>query len=381
MGLFQRLAHVHAEFLILGNDVEARRVRRYIRRVIEEYVRISTVPNKIFIQFPGERIRIHSAEIQEGMIAATYRFKNREQLTRLAVGFRLPAFFVLPSGGYRFHREELLLIVLERCALGQRLLDLQQKYKIHHATISRGINYFAEWMQTNWGYLLRDNFEFWGDYLEESKNAIKEKMMSHYQFDVDAYEEEEFKVSMFIDCTIIPTSRTGGGPMNQGIFAQRYPYMVQEAFYNGWKKCHGIKKQSISLANGMAFQVSKGYSCRRHDLHILDETEIDFRLVELTAEKPQNEQYICYGDSAYPQMQRISCKRDGDEHTDYNAVMNGCRECIEWMYGDLTRYWKVIGKKNAFHLLTEFQKADNLMDLCFQFNNAWNTMNHNQTSQ
>ena len=63
MGLFQRLAHVHAEFLILGNDVEARRVREYIRRVIEEYVCISTVPNKIFIQFPGERIRIHSAEI------------------------------------------------------------------------------------------------------------------------------------------------------------------------------------------------------------------------------------------------------------------------------------------------------------------------------
>ena len=30
MGLFQRLAHVHAEFLIVGNDVEARRVKRYI---------------------------------------------------------------------------------------------------------------------------------------------------------------------------------------------------------------------------------------------------------------------------------------------------------------------------------------------------------------
>jgi hypothetical protein len=67
-------------------------------------------------------------------------------------------------------------------------------------------------------------------------------MLSHYDFDVEAHDQEEFKVSMFIDCTIIPSSRTGGGPMNAGIFAQRYPYIVQEAFYNGWKKCHGIKK-------------------------------------------------------------------------------------------------------------------------------------------
>lgn len=304
MALFRRLQRVHAEFINVGNDVDARRVRRFIRRAIEEYVNISTVPRKIYIQYAGDRIRIDSPEIQDGMIAADYRFKTRNQLTRLAVGFQLPAFFVLPCGGYRFHGEELLLIALERCSLGKRYLDLQQKYKIHHATICRGVNYFAEWMQENWGYLLRDNIEFWGEYLEESKDAIKAKMLSHYNFDVEAHDQEEFKVSMFIDCTIIPSSRTGGGPMNAGIFAQRYPYIVQEAFYNGWKKCHGIKKQSIGLANGMAFQVSKGYSCRRHDLHILDESDIDARLVELTSERPADEHFTCYGDSAYPQMQK-----------------------------------------------------------------------------
>jgi hypothetical protein len=43
--------------------------------------------------------------------------------------------------------------------------------------------------------------------------------------------------------------------------------------------------------------------------------------------------------------------------------------------------WRVIGRKNAFHLLTGFETADDLMKLCFTFNNAWNTMNHNETSQ
>lgn len=113
-----------------------------------------------------------------------------------------------------------------------------------------------------------------------------------------AHGQEEFRVSMFIDCTIIPSSRTGGGSLNAGIFTERFPYIVQEAFCNGWK-------------NGMAFQVSKGFSCRRHDLHILDETDI---LVRLTLEEPPD--LTCYGDSAYPQMQRITCKIEGDKHSD-----------------------------------------------------------------
>jgi hypothetical protein len=202
MALFRRLQRVHAEFINVGNDVDARRVRRFIRRAIEEYVNISTVPRKIHIQYAGDS-RIDSPEIQDGMIAADRRFKTRNQLTRLAVGFDLPAFFVLPCGGYRFHGEELLLIALERCSFGERYLDLQQKYKIHYETICRGANYFAEWMRENWGYLLRDNLEFWSECQEESKDAIKAKMLLHYYFDVEAHDQEEFKVSMFIDCTTV----------------------------------------------------------------------------------------------------------------------------------------------------------------------------------
>ena len=53
MALFRRLQRVHAEFINVGNDVEARRVRRFIRRVIKEYVNISTVPQKITFSMQG----------------------------------------------------------------------------------------------------------------------------------------------------------------------------------------------------------------------------------------------------------------------------------------------------------------------------------------
>ena len=67
-------------------------------------------------------------------------------------------------------------------------------------------------------------------------------------------------------------------------------------------------------------------------MHLLDDSNTDDRLVELTADDDPSEQYTCYGNSAYPQTQRITCSRDGVEFSDLKKAMNGCRESIEWMY-------------------------------------------------
>jgi hypothetical protein len=64
-------------------------------------------------------------------------------------------------------------------------------------------------MNENWGYLLRDNFEFWVENLEESRDAIKAKMLSQYDYDVDA-NMADFLVLLFIDCTIIPSWGANG---------------------------------------------------------------------------------------------------------------------------------------------------------------------------
>jgi hypothetical protein len=356
--------------LVANNaGVAARRTRRLMKMVIAEYVRASTIEIPVYIRFAGERLRIDSASIEDEKIEVDYRFKTRAQIRTFYEC--ILAVFVIPEVGYRFHGEELLLLALERCATGARYVDFQEKYHVYHGTICRGINYFAKWMNEKWGYLLRDNFAFWKRHLRASNLAIKEKLFTKYNFNCNERLGEDFIVAMFIDCTIIPTCRPGGGPMAPGPDAPRYPYLIQEAYYNGWKKAHGIKKQAIGLANGMAFQVSEGYSCRRHDLHLLGESDVDDRLFDLTLRDASSEQYTCFGDSAY------QLHRDGDEYSDYNKAMNGCRELIEWMFRDLCQYWK----KNAFKLLLGFEKADNLIDLCFNFGNAWNAMNCNLCSQ
>lgn len=201
------------------------------------------------------------------------------------------------------------MIALERCANGTRLIDLQQKFHIHHDVIGKALHEIASWMQNNWGYLIHDNTEFWAPYLEASCNAIMRKMSEQYDVDVEGMDDlgRGFRIAFF---------RTPGR------FAERFPLLVQESFYSGWARVHGIKKQGMGMVNGMAFNVSKGYSCRRNDMHLLGDTDMNSKLEEAT-------EYMCFGDSAYPHMTRITSRNYVEEFEDINRALMGCRISIE----------------------------------------------------
>lgn len=360
----------------LGNPGAARRMWRMVKSCVRKLVSIMTIPEYIKVRYHGERLRIDSESIQEAMIGVTYRFKSRQQLRELYTCLEIPEWFRLPDGGHKIHGEELLLMALERCIHGTRLIDLQQKYHIFHSVIGKSLNVFARWMQDNWGYLIHDNTEFWVPYLEDSRNAIVRKMREHYDVEVEDIDDQGrgFKIALFIDCMIIASSRTGGGPMTPGKFAERFPLLVQESFYSGWARVHGVKKQGMGMANGMAFNISKGYSCRRHDMHLLGDTDMNSKLEEVT-------DFMCFGDSAYPHMSRITSRNNLDEFEDINRALNGCRISIEWMFRDIAVFWKLVAMKDILKLLDGFINCDNLIDLCFIFNNAHNCMNGNETAQ
>ena len=91
--------------------------------------------------------------------------------------------------------------------------------------------------------------------------------------------------------------------------------------------------------------------------------------------------FICFGDSAYPHMSRITSRNNVDLFNEINAGLNGCRITIEWMFRDLTIMWKLVASKDILKLLGGFVQCDNLIDLCFIFCNAHNCMNSNEISQ
>ena len=60
-----------------------------------------------------------------------------------------------------------------------------------------------------------------------------------------SFNEDEFNIVGFIDCTVIATSRPGGGPVSDGVGSRRNPGNIQRAFFNGWKHHHGVKLQTV----------------------------------------------------------------------------------------------------------------------------------------
>ena len=84
-------------------------------------------------------------------------------------------------------------------------------------------------MQTHWGYLIHDNLVFWKPHLKRSADAIRTKLMTQYNLEVNAVDAEEhpFEIVGFIDCNVTNVSRPGGGPMGAGAFARRWPRAIQ----------------------------------------------------------------------------------------------------------------------------------------------------------
>jgi hypothetical protein len=121
--------------------------------------------------------------------------------------------------------EEVLLSALERYELGTRLVDMQMKYRRNQAALGKAIHFFYRWLQERWGNLIYDNLAFWKPYLRESSDAIALKLRDYYpEIKIDL---ENFFVTGFVEYVIFATCIRGGGPMEDGPDAPRFPDHVQ----------------------------------------------------------------------------------------------------------------------------------------------------------
>jgi hypothetical protein len=73
--------------------------------------------------------------------------------------------------------------------------------------------------------------------------------------------------------------RPGGGPKTDGELAERESKLMQQAWWTNWKKLHGLKWQTVDLANGMNFEVWGPASVRHNDNFTLAKSEIEAKQV------------------------------------------------------------------------------------------------------
>ena len=127
--------------------------------------------------------------------------------------------------------------------------------------------------------------------------------------------------------------------------------------YNGHKRVHALKFQSVAVPNGLIANLSGPVEGRRHDAGMLDESGL---LTDLQrhCHTPRGEQLCVYGDPAYPLRPELMCPfREGGYGRPltprmfaFNSAMSSVRVSVEWLFGDVTNYFRFIDfKKKLTH--------------------------------
>ena len=318
------------------------------------------------------RRTIQSFESELESFSEYFRFQSGDQLRQLLIGFQFPV-GIVKIKGYKFTSEEIMLISLIRLSWPHRWSDVRKSFPDRSRNeLQLAFYWFLDFMINNWGYLITNNREYWLPFLEESAEAIRNKLATlpnegnRLFFDA-AGTITGFAIALFIDNTIFAMCRPGGGPMTDGEQAQRISKLMQQAFWTGWKKLHGLKWQTVLLANGMDFEVWGPASVRRNDNFTLHRSGIENKLAELQRDNPLK--FRVHGDSAYTV-------------TDYlvsggGKGMAAVRETIEWSYKDLKTTWKYCDYKHALKIRN--QPLGKIFFVCMLLRNAHVTLNGNQT--
>ena len=139
----------------------------------------------------------------------------------------------------------------------------------------------------------------------------------------------------FVDGTVRPTCRPGQN---------------QRVLYNGHKKVHAIKFQSVVAPNGLIANLFGPVEGKKHDSAMLAQSGLLDQLQQFSHDT--NGSPLCiYGDPAYPLRLQLQAPFRGARLTPlqmaWNQSMSEVRVAVEWVFGDVINYFKFLDfKKN-----------------------------------
>ena len=145
----------------------------------------------------------------------------------------------------------------------------------------------------------------------------------------------------FIDCTIRRTC---------------VPIEYQDIMYTRYKRCHGLKFQSVVTPDGFIACLHGPYVAKRHDVRILRESGLLEMLRELMPEDESNGPiYYLYGDLAYEHRRHIfSGFRNAlpnSPQSRFNREMSKVRIVVEWGFANVLRRWQYVDFTRAMKVL------------------------------
>ena len=121
------------------------------------------------------------------------------------------------------------------------------------------------------------------------------------------------------------------------------PQQYQRMLYNGHKRYHGLKYQSITTPSGMIANLYGPLEGKRHDSAMLALSGLLPQLQQFSYDSNGN--VLCiYGDPAYPLRRHLQAPFGGAnlnaQEKAFNKSMSAARVSVEWIFGDVLNHFK-----------------------------------------
>lgn len=254
----------------------------------------------------------------------------KDDLTILLNAFRIPATFRCPQGTVCNGMEGLCLL-LKRLAYPCRYFDLISTFARPIPELCMITNTVLDWFYIEHGFRLTS----WNQpFLSPAK-------LQEYANAITRQGSPLTNCFGFVDGTVRPICRPG----------ER-----QRIVYNGHKRVHALKFQSVALPNGLIGNLYGPVEGRRHDAGMLKDSGL-LTSLERVAYSPRGDVLCLYGDPAYPLRPHLMAPyRIGEvplftpNMEAFNEAMSSVRVSVEWLFGDVLNDFKFLDFKSNLKL-------------------------------
>eukprot|EP00794_Sanderia_malayensis_P001370 gene1370-biopygen1120 len=299
--------------------------------------------------FELERMEDHKCEVE-------LRF-SKEEIYTLAETFELPDRIKCYNGTV-VNSVEALCICLKRFAYPCRYVDLIPRFARPVPHLCMVSNLVTDMIFDRFHNLLTNLDQPWLSpaNLQAFADAIRNK---------GAALENCWG---FVDGTVRPICRPGRN---------------QRVVYNGHKRVHALKFQSVVAPNGLIANLYGPVEGKRHDSALLAMSGLLPQLEQYSF-SPTRQALCIYGDPAYPHRLHLQCPYERrapltEQQQAFNRSMSQVRVSVEWVFGDIVNYFKFTDfKKN---LKIGLSSVGKIYSVCALLRNALTCLRGSITSE
>lgn len=270
----------------------------------------------------GEK-RFDIDELCDDECQTNFRF-FRNDIYRLTEVLDLPG-DIECYNGLVVDKVEALSMYLKRFSYPCRYADMVPLFSRPIPQVCMITNYVMNFIYDRWRHLLSDLNQPWlsSANLERFADAIHDRGAALQN------------CWAFVDGTVRAIARPGTN---------------QRVLYNGHKKIHAVKFQSVAAPNGLIANLYGPVEGKRHDSSMLRMSGLLNQLQQYSY-KPNGDLLCIYGDPAYPLRPQLQGPFKGARLTPdqeaWNSSMSKVRVEVEWIFGDVINYFKFLDfKKN-----------------------------------